>query len=179
MFRLAAIGFAGLFSAVLSAQLLMTIGHTRDSGDLRPAQSVAAIAQAPAVGPAAPAASGPDAELVKAADGHYWADALVNGEIVHVLVDTGATAVALTPDDARRLGMEPTSLTYAYQVSTASGVARAAQVHLDRVSVAGAEVDNVDALVVEKGLPTSLLGMSYLGRLSRFEATPSTLILRP
>ena len=64
-------------------------------------------------------------------------------------------------------------------VRTASGEARAAPVKLDYVSIAGARIDSVDALVVRDGLETSLLGMSYLGRLSRFEATPEGLILRP
>jgi aspartyl protease family protein len=64
-------------------------------------------------------------------------------------------------------------------VITANGQVHAAEVKLDSVSVAGARVNGVDALVVEKGLSTSLLGMTYLGRLSRFEATPSALILRP
>jgi aspartyl protease family protein len=178
MYRLAAIGLAGIFSAVVSAQMLMAVAHLRPDDQPRPAQAVAAVAEAP-MPEAAAAAGGSDAELTKSADGHYWADAQVNGQSVHVLVDTGSTTVALTPDDARRLGLDPDDLNYAYQVSTASGMARAAQVHLASVSVAGAEVDNVDALVVEKGLPTSLLGMSYLGRLSRFEATPSTLILQP
>jgi aspartyl protease family protein len=52
-------------------------------------------------------------------------------------------------------------------------------VHLASVSIAGARVRDVDALVIEKGLENSLLGMSYLGRLSRFEATPNSLILHP
>ena len=47
------------------------------------------------------------------------------------------------------------------------------------ISIAGARVENVDALVIEKGLASSLLGMSYLGRLRAFEATQSALILKP
>jgi aspartyl protease family protein len=61
---------------------------------------------------------------------------------------------------------------------TASGQTRAASVKLASVSVAGAQVRDVEALVVEKGLETSLLGMSYLGRLSSFQATPRALVLR-
>ena len=47
------------------------------------------------------------------------------------------------------------------------------------LDVAGARVDRVEALVVEQGLEYSLLGMSYLGRLSAFSATPAGLTLRP
>jgi aspartyl protease family protein len=129
--------------------------------------------------PSPSAATGAPASVIKAADGHYWAEATVNGRSVHFLVDTGASAVALTLDDARRLGFEPRDLNYTYQVTTAAGQVRAAKVSLANVSVAGAEVRDVDALVIEKGLQTSLLGMTYLGRLSQFEATQTSLILRP
>jgi aspartyl protease family protein len=119
-----------------------------------------------------------DAAVVKSADGHYWAEGLVNGKRVRFLVDTGASAVALTRTDAERLGVA-SDLDYSVEVSTANGVARAAPVMLEMVSVAGARVPGVQAFVIDKGLDHSLLGMSYLGRLSRFEATQNALILRP
>jgi aspartyl protease family protein len=62
---------------------------------------------------------------------------------------------------------------------TAAGPARAAAVRLASVTVAGATLTGVDALVIEKGLDASLLGMSYLGRLSSFQATREALVLRP
>jgi aspartyl protease family protein len=64
-------------------------------------------------------------------------------------------------------------------VVTAGGQARAASVRLASITVAGARLNDVEALVIEKGLDTSLLGMTYLGRLSRFEATPQALVLTP
>lgn len=142
----------------------------------------------PVVAPVAPAAaSAPDegrksnrpGQVVRAADGHYWAEAVIDGRAVRVLVDTGASAVALTREDALRLGLKLTSEDFRSTVVTASGPAPAARVKLASVSVAGARVDDVEALVVEKGLTQSLLGMSYLGRLSGFEATPAALTLRP
>lgn len=127
--------------------------------------------------PARPASS--RASIVKAKDGHYWADAKVNSTHVRFLVDTGASAVALTAADANRLGFRASSLSYDYRVMTANGEARAAKINLDSVSIAGTRLTDVDALVIDKGLDTSLLGMSYLGRLSRWEATPEAIILRP
>jgi len=173
MLRLAAIGLVAVISAGVSAKAVMTLGQP---GQIAPAQAVAmqAVPTSPPAG-----AIGAPASVIKAADGHYWAEATVNGQSVHFLVDTGASAVALTLDDARRLGFEPRDLNYTYQVTTAAGQVRAAKVNLANVSVAGAEVQNVDALVIEKGLQTSLLGMTYLGRLSQFEATQTALILRP
>jgi aspartyl protease family protein len=117
--------------------------------------------------------------VTKAADGHYWATADVNGSAVRFLVDTGATAVALTANDARRLGLDLATLTYGVPVTTADGKTMAAQVKLRSVTIAGARIENVDALVLQSGLETSLLGMSYLGRLSSFEATRTALILKP
>jgi aspartyl protease family protein len=63
-------------------------------------------------------------------------------------------------------------------VMTANGPARAAQVKLGLVSVGRAEVSDVQAYVIDKGLETSLLGMSYLGRLAKFEATPDAMVLK-
>ena len=119
------------------------------------------------------------AEILKASDGHYWAEGEVNGENIRFLVDTGATAVALTRTDAERLGIDVDHLKYGYSVVTAGGQTRAAAVKLSSVSVAGARLDDVDALVIEKGLDTSLLGMTYLGRLSSFQATRQALFLEP
>lgn len=122
--------------------------------------------------------------VTKASDGHFWADADVAGQAggqgqVHFLVDTGATAVALTPDDAAKLGFKASDLKYGYNVTTAGGSSRAAAITLTSVSINGARLDNVQALVVADGLDVSLLGMSYLGRLTRFEATRDTLRLQP
>ena len=61
---------------------------------------------------------------------------------------------------------------------TANGPARAAAVKLDNVAVGRAEVTGVEAFVIDKGLETSLLGMTFLGRLSKFEATPDALVLK-
>ncbi len=173
MLRFAIIGLMGAVAAAASAKAVLTYGHGDGPPELRPAQvataDVATTSQA----------SGTAAQIAKGPDGHYWAEAAVNGQAVHLLVDTGATAVALTAEDAKRLGFDPKGLQYTYSVATANGQARAAKVRLASVSVAGAEVQNVDALVIDKGLQTSLLGMTYLGRLSQFEATPTALILRP
>jgi aspartyl protease family protein len=167
----------GAITAAAAAHGVISYSHFQDAQSLRrgesPAQPyVAAVASTDE-------ADGSAAQVLKGADGHYWAEANVNGHEVKFLVDTGATAVSLTMEDARRLGINPTSLEYNARVITANGATRGARVKLDTVSVAGAEVHDVDALVVEAGLHTSLLGMTYLGRLSQFEATPTAMILRP
>ncbi len=119
------------------------------------------------------------AAIAKAADGHFWAEGQVNGSRVRFLVDTGASSVALTPMDAQRLGLNTGRLIYDTPIHTANGDSLAARVRLASVSVAGARMRDVDAVVVGRGLPSSLLGMSYLGRLSRLTATQDTLLLQP
>jgi aspartyl protease family protein len=180
MLKFAALAVVGSICAAGAAQTVVMLNRPDQGPELRQAQSaVATAAAAPQVSPAADPTGGEGAEIVKSADGHFWAEALVDGERVRFLVDTGATAVALTMDDARRLGLDPGALNYNYKVMTANGEARAAQVRLASVSIGGARVDDVPAMVIEKGLPSSLLGMTYLGRLSKFEATQTALILRP
>ncbi|HTX51506.1 MAG TPA: TIGR02281 family clan AA aspartic protease, partial [Caulobacteraceae bacterium] len=140
-----------------------------------PAAAVATVAP---TAPPTPALGSGEASIAKSPDGHFWADADVDGHQLHFLIDTGATAVALTAADARSLGIDPDTLTYSYTVTTANGPARAAAVKLGLVSVGRAEVADVDAFVIDKGLETSLLGMTYLGKLSKFEATPDAMVLR-
>ncbi len=169
MIRFVAIAAIGALSAVGAARAVVSLDPDRYAAPMRAEQALAA--------PAAPPRE--SAQVRKSADGHYWAEANVDGKAVRFLVDTGATAVSLTLDDARRLGVDIARLDYRYDVITADGKARAASVMLRSVSIAGARVDNVEALVIEKGLTTSLLGMSYLGRLRAFEATQTALILKP
>ena len=154
----------------------LTTAWVMDGAGLRSRAEAAPII-IPAAAPAAPRAT--DAQILRAADGHYWADALIEGRAVRVMVDTGASVVALTRADAARLGLKLEAADFSSTVVTASGEVRAAPVSLSAVAVAGARVEQVQALVVEAGLPHSLLGMSYLGRLSAFTATPMALTLRP
>ena len=168
--------------AISVAVALCAIGAARGLDVLAARHAAPGGGQAQAViMPAAPAPSQDaygEASIAKSPDGHFWADAQVDGQPVRFLVDTGATAVALTSDDARKLGIQPEGLTYNYTVMTANGPARAAAVKLDNVAVGRAEVTGVEAFVIDKGLETSLLGMTFLGRLSKFEATPNALVLK-
>jgi aspartyl protease family protein len=173
MLRLAMVAVVASVSAMGSAEAVVRLADHHRSPALR-----AATMEVPSAAPQA-LAPGQGGAVMKAGDGHFWADGEVNGARVRFLVDTGATAVALTPTDAQRLGIDLARLHYGSSVVTAGGKARAAPVKLAVVSVAGARLENVDALVIDKGLDASLLGMSYLGRLSSFEATRQALFLRP
>ena len=115
-----------------------------------------------------------------ARDGHYYADAEINGwQLKHMMIDTGATYVALSYEDAASLGIYPGPGDYKYETRTANGTAHDAAVTLREVRLGDIVVENVQAVVGERGmLDVSLLGMSFLSRLSRVEATDSALALR-
>jgi len=108
--------------------------------------------------------------------GHFVADGSVNGAAMRFLVDTGATLIALPAAEARRAGVlylnAPRGM-----VSTAGGPALAYKVKLDRVSVGGVTITNVDAVVLDKGLTVPLLGMSFLGRME-MQRAGETMVLR-
>lgn len=111
-------------------------------------------------------------------DGHFQVNASINGNDVRTIFDTGASAVVLTQADAQRAGIATGALRYNVAVSTANGTGRAASVILDQVAVGGIVRNNVRAFVAEPGaLETSLLGMSFLGTLSRYAVTGNSLEL--
>jgi aspartyl protease family protein len=103
------------------------------------------------------------ATLTAGFGGHYAADGSVNGSPVRFIVDTGATMVALPGSDAERLGIDYRSGP-AGMAQTASGTALVYRIKLDVVRIGGIELNGVDAVVIEKGLTTALLGMSFLNR---------------
>ncbi|HEX2764839.1 MAG TPA: TIGR02281 family clan AA aspartic protease [Allosphingosinicella sp.] len=117
----------------------------------------------------AAAAGQPKETLLKRADsGHFYVDGLVNGQSVNFVVDTGATAVTLTVEDARRAGIQFSESDFTPIGWSASGELRGTTLVLDRVSVDGKEATGVSAAIAE-GLGQSLLGQSYLSQISSVE----------
>jgi clan AA aspartic protease (TIGR02281 family) len=110
--------------------------------------------------------------------GHFLIDAWVNGEPVTFLVDTGASDIVLTLDDARRIGLEPRTLAFTQRFATANGEVRGAPVVLREIRVGQFRVFDVSASVNEAALEVSLLGMSFLEQLSGYEVRGDRLILR-
>ena len=127
----------------------------------------------------APARSGEGVELRANASGHFEADVEVNGRRVDALVDTGATIVLLTNEDAARAGIYPRASDFTMSMETANGRSKAAPVILERVVIGSIVVRNVQAAVAERGaLRTNLLGMSFLQKLRKFEINSGRLVLQ-
>ena len=103
-------------------------------------------------------------------NGHFFARAHVNGRPIAVLVDTGATGIALSYEDARRLGLEPRESDYTLRTRTANGLARAAPITLNEIRIGDVEVRDLRGTIAQPGaLHITLLGMEFIRRLSRFE----------
>ncbi|WOS61203.1 retropepsin-like aspartic protease family protein [Sinorhizobium fredii] len=117
--------------------------------------------------------------LRKRLDGHFQADATINGEEVSMLVDTGASSIALTYEDAERIGLDPENLGYTLTVMTANGPALAAPVTLEQIAIGPIERRNIRATVAAEGkLDRSLLGMSFLSTLDSLQMRTDELRLR-
>jgi aspartyl protease family protein len=95
--------------------------------------------------------------------GHFIAQGQINGGTIRMLVDTGATMIALSAADAARLGIDYRNGRPAY-TNTANGVVPVYTVKLDTVRIGDVELNQVDAVVQQSGLPFALLGMSFLRR---------------
>lgn len=117
------------------------------------------------------------ASLRKEGDGHYWATARVNDAPVKFLVDTGASLVALSKRDARRIGINTDNLQRNVEVRTAAGRVKAATAVIDEITIDGVTVKNVSAVIIEDGLEHSLLGMSFLNRLEGWDVTTNAIII--
>jgi len=110
--------------------------------------------------------------------GHFQVRANINGADIPLIFDTGASAVVLTAEDARKAGIDTDALRYTVSVSTANGMGKAASVRLDNMNVGGIEREGVRAFVAEEhALDTSLLGMTFLETLKRYAVSSNSLEL--
>ncbi len=112
-------------------------------------------------------------------DRHFLVKGKVHDTPVTFVADTGATTVLLSHDDAVRIGIDMDGLSFRLPVQTANGMTLAAPYRIKRLSIGEISRTNVAALIAQPGMThTSLLGMSFLGRLSSFEVRGDRLVLR-
>jgi aspartyl protease family protein len=157
--------------AVKGPDLVRLMATPRGAEDQAPAQTQ----RAPA-----PATGGGYMILDGDQRGHFQTDVQVEGVTLKMLVDTGASSVALTAEDAERAGIHPFPNDYTGQVNTANGSVRVALVELRQVTVGPITVRDVQAVVLPRGATQmSLLGMTFLQRLSGFQVSDNRLVMRP
>ena len=102
--------------------------------------------------------------LSAGAGGHFMADGQINGVPIRFMVDTGATAVAIPASEASRLRIDYRSGKRGTS-RTAAGPTEIFIVRLDSIRVGDIELQNIDAVVIERGLDITLLGNTFLNRM--------------
>jgi aspartyl protease family protein len=141
-------------------------------------------AHANAVQPAVPEQSAPESysgrSMTLDADrqGHFKAEARIEGRRLDFMVDTGASMVVLRESAAAEIGIRPMPADYTARVSTANGTIKGAPTRLDRIELGDITVFDVPALVLpDEALAQNLLGVSFLSKLKRYEYANGRMVL--
>lgn len=116
--------------------------------------------------------------LQRMQNGHFETRALVDGKQIQLMIDTGASSIVLSYDDAKRVGIDTSNLNFIVPVSTANGQTLAAVTMIDELKVGGIIRRNLSALIAQRdALDGSLLGMSFLDRLSAYSVRGDRMVL--
>jgi aspartyl protease family protein len=183
-----------MFKHVMALCVCMTVaaitvgGLTRGSGTFPETRGDAAAPDKDDAGPwfrkhsarksSAPSGNSGHVTLDREADSHFYVTADVNGRSIRMMVDSGASIIALTRSDAEALGYQVDSLPALGSANTAGGVVPIRPVTLDRVRIDGLEVAGVQAAVIDADMPTSLMGQSFLSRLNSVTVEGDRMTLR-
>jgi aspartyl protease family protein len=116
-------------------------------------------------------------EVPMDSSGHFLLNVEANGQPLRMIFDTGASSIALSPEDARRIGIDPDELAYVGQAETANGTVETAPVTIERLAIGEFVDENVPAVVIRAEIVGSLLGMSYLRRFARVSFEGDMLVL--
>jgi clan AA aspartic protease (TIGR02281 family) len=114
----------------------------------------------------------------RSSDGRYHIDAEMNERQIRFVVDPGAVTVMLSPDDARAGGIDIGKLNFSERAVTPSGQMRVASVIVPMLTLKQLTLFNVNAVVTEGRLPTSVLGLGFLKRFDSYDMHGEELILR-
>jgi aspartyl protease family protein len=165
LWALTVLGGAGVMAA-------FTVDHLAEQAHRRPADTASVAAVNRDIG-------NPMVRLPSDRRGHYIADMSVDGRVLRMLVDTGASLVALRESDARAAGLDGSYTGRTYSLSTANGVVEAKGVRIREMRLGSIIVRDIEAVVLpDAQLSSNLLGMSFLNRLRGFEVSGQELVLR-
>jgi aspartyl protease family protein len=173
-----------LILVVVLAVIGSMMGRAGPHSMMRDKEPVAQAGEAPDSGPARPqydsaqsASQDGTVEIDRSPDGHFYADVQINGAPVRMLIDTGATGVALSREDARSAGVA-TSIGMNDVVGRgADGDVHGEIVTLDRMELGDKRVEGVEAIIFNSG-EQSLLGQSFLKQFSSVEIQGDRMVLR-
>lgn len=125
-----------------------------------------------------PDRNGGEVRLEREGDSHFYANVEINGRTVRMMVDSGASIIALTRADAEAIGINVDALPEMGSANTAGGVVPLRPVELGKVGIEGVDVVGVQAAVIDAEMPASLLGQSYLSRLQSVRVEGDVMTLR-
>jgi aspartyl protease family protein len=166
-----------LIAAAVMAGLGTFMAQMAEKMTLPPASARTAPVQAPVEAPVQ--SSDRTFNIPRDGRGHFATEARIDGQRIAVMVDTGASVVALNESSAARFGLRPIPSQYTAIVTTANGTLKGAPARLDRIEVGGLVVRDVDAMVLpDEALSENLLGLSFLSRLKRFEYANGQMVLQ-
>jgi len=117
-------------------------------------------------------------EISASEGGGFHANGTVNGTPVRFLVDTGASSIVLSPQDARRLGIDIDSLVFNRAYETANGIGYGASTTVDELTLGHIRLTNVPVSINQAPMRSSLLGMTFLNRMKSFNISGRKLVLR-
>lgn len=140
----------------------------------RPAEPVA---RAPSAPDPQSASQGWITEIAVSRDGHFYLDGMVGSTRIRFLVDTGATRVALSSRDARRAGIKVNDAEFKYLIQTAAGIKRAAKFDISSIRIDDNWIYDIPSTIVEGDGGMSVLGMSFMRKLDRYEISSNYLTL--
>jgi aspartyl protease family protein len=161
------------FAAFALVAAIMVPRYAMQSDHRSAAPAMAETAQS-----AGTAADSRSVTLRRNRQGHFQVEGRIDGRRLTFLVDTGASVIALTAEDAASLGLHPAQHDFRALMQTANGKVYAAPVELSMVEIEDVAVHNVPAIVMPPGaLAGNLLGMSFLSRLHRWEFADGQLML--
>lgn len=169
-----------VFAALIgSGALAGIVVQSVDRQKLAPASAKAAM---PSHNPsaAAPAPAGGNTAMLYADPrGHFFADIQVRGIPIKTMVDTGASVIAMSTEDAAKIGLRANPSDRKAQFNTANGIVTASLVKLPEVRLQGLTVFDVEAAIMPPGaMHGTLLGMSFMKKLASFESRGTSMVMR-
>ncbi len=167
-------GMVGLAMPLISSDS-SAFDANADPATTNPANDSALLALSS--GDTAGANWGENFTLKRESDGHFYADVSVDGQDTRMLIDTGASVVALTGDDASALGLSWDEAAIKPVAQGANGAVYGVHTVLPQLSVGGFEAQNVPAIIIPEGLFISLLGQSFLSTIGKVEIAGDNLVL--
>jgi aspartyl protease family protein len=163
-----------------SAALAMGVAQMREHPEVIATMiQPAPIPQQKASSQSIASTSGNSATLFADSRGHFYADIQIRGAPLKVLVDTGASLVAMSFEDAAKIGVRSSPSDRKAQFNTANGIVTATLVRVPEIRLQGITVFDVEAAIMPQGvMKGTLLGMSFMKKLSSFESRGVSMIMR-